>query len=360
MKQQFHYGLGTHFNAWVDPQRLAQIATRFTSARIDAQTSSPELARQMIADVEAADLHPIVIIDTPEQQEALPDGGWVELQNEVNIGLGRPAPLSPAQYRANIEWAYAIAKRKGQTLCAGAAANMERRDIEWFLNLGFKDLPVDIVAVTHHYVPRDRFWQAHIINRWNPSTWTRQYEVDCFRAAIGLDRNWMITEWGYGSGPHSSLTPEEAAGEEAQEWPFWLSQERCLGAWRYQIGDSPIDDHDFGLYDEYGQIKQAIFETVPLRQEIVMANSEVVIYEECLIPLDSYGKPGKFSAYTNPKKTHVIGMDENGTVYANPLSEIGTAFSTFALSADRLVGVFVETGSPLHRGLPVRKFHAAA
>ena len=348
----FHYGLGTHFNAWVDPVRLAQVATRFTSGRIDAQVSSPEHTLEMIRDVTAADLHPIVIFDSPEQQEALPDGIWVELQNEVNIGLGRPAPIPPNVYRESILTAYEIASRKGQTLCANAAANLERRDIDWFINLGFKDLPADIVAVTHHYVPRDRFHQAHHINPWNPTTWTRQYEVDCFRAAIGLERNWIITEFGYRCGPNTGdLSHDQAAHEIGLEWPFWQSQPHCLGAWLYQIQDSPVDDHDFGVYDAYGAIKQAIFETVPLRQEFVMAESDIVIHRECLIPLTE--KPEKYSANVKPGDSRVIGMDEQGNVYANPASSVGGAFETFSISKDGAVGIFDETGAALHRGLRI-------
>jgi hypothetical protein len=264
----FQYGLGTHFNGGVDLDRLAQVATRFTSARIDAQTSTAEQAKQWIDECHAANLHTITIFDTPEQQEALPDGIWVELQNEVNIGLGRPEVIPPAVYRESILAAYEIAQRKGQTLCAGAAANLEERDINWFKQLNFPGLPADIIAVTHHYVRRDRFNQAHRLG-WNPLNWTRQYEVDTFQKVIGADRKWIITEFGYGSGPNSSLTPDEAAAQFAQEWPFWRSQKNCKGAWKYQIRDAPADspdpNHDFGLYDEFGNIKQAIFETVPLR-----------------------------------------------------------------------------------------------
>jgi hypothetical protein len=270
----FQYGLGTHFNGGVDLDRLAQVATRFTSARIDAQTSTAEQAKQWIDECHAANLHTITIFDTPEQQEALPDGIWVEYQNEVNIDLGRGEPpllprVSLAEYRERIPVVHEIAQRKGQTLCVGAAANMERRDINWFKGLRVQELPSDIVVVTHHYVRRDRFNDAHHIEKWNPLTWTRQYEVDTFRSVIGKDRKWIITEFGYGSGPNSSLTPDEAAGEIAQEWAFWKAQEGCLGAWLYQIRDAPADspdpNHDFGLYDEFGNIKQAIFETVPLR-----------------------------------------------------------------------------------------------
>jgi hypothetical protein len=302
----FHYGLGTHFNDGVEADRLATVATRFTSARIDAQTSTPEQARQWIEDCTVAGLHPITIFDTPEQQEALPDGIWVELQNEVNIGLGRPAPIHPDVYRESIEKAYNTATRKGQTLCAGAAANMERRDIQWFHDLRFRDLPSDIIAVTHHYVPRDRFRQAHHINRWNPLTWTRQYEVDAFRAAIGLDREWIITEFGYKSGPHDSLTPDDAAGEIAQEWPFWAKQPGCLGAWLYQIRDSPVDDHDFGLYDEHDQIKQAIFETVPVRTP----NQEIDMLEvhHALRRKDAIKHPTRQGYFTSPHP------DNDGTV----------------------------------------------
>jgi hypothetical protein len=266
----FHYGLGTHFNGGCDAAKLATVSTRFTSGRIDVQKSTPEQAREYLAECEAFGLFPLPIFDTPEQQEALPNGGWVELQNEVNIGLGRPKEMPASEYLDNILVAHEIALRKGQTLCAGAAANMERRDINWFKALRFHELPKDIIAVTHHYVPRDRFIQGHRIDRWNPLNWNRQYEVDAFRDAIGHDRKWIITEFGYGSGPNSSLTPAEAAGEIAQEWPFWQSQEGCLGAWLYQIRDSPIDNHDFGLYDEHGVLKQAIFETVPLRKEYQM------------------------------------------------------------------------------------------
>jgi hypothetical protein len=343
----FHYGLGTHFDGWCDPKRLAEVGTRFTSGRIDAQsTKIPDTLRYM-NDVVQAGMHPIVIFDTIEQQEELPDGAWVEFQNEVNIGLGRPQPIPAAVYREGIMPRYEVAKRKGQVLMAGASANMEKRDINWHRDLNWAGLPEDIIAVTHHYVPRDRFHQAHRLS-WDPTTWTRDYEVEQFRKAIGLKRLWAITEFGYGSGPNSSLTPAVAATQIRQEWLFWQGYDTCVGAWLYQIHDSPIDDHDFGLYYEDFKLKDEIFATVPLREvyrpheEDVQMIADAVVYRECFIPLEN--RPGKYSAYVKPGDERVVAVDGNGNLYANPASNIGNAFETFSLSADGMVALFEESG----------------
>jgi hypothetical protein len=352
----FHYGLGTHFNAWTEPTRLKEVGTRFTSGRIDAQGIGPDQTRQYMDDVVAAGMHPIVIFDSVQQQEELPDGAWVEYQNEVNIGLGRPQPIPVDVYRDGIMPRYEVAKRKGQVLMAGASANMEKRDINWHRDLNWAGLPEDIIAVTHHYVPRDQFHQAHRLN-WRPSTWTREYEVEQFRKAIGLTRRWVITEFGYGSGPNSSLTPTEAAAQIRQEWLFWQSYDTCVGAWLYQIHDSPIDDHDFGLYYEDLTLKHEIFATVPLREvyrpheEDVQMVADAVIYRECFIPLEN--KPGKFSAYVKPGDERVVAADPAGNLYANPATSIGHAFETFSLSKDGLVALFDETGGPFTIGIRV-------
>lgn len=324
------YGLGTHFNAWVPPERLAQIATRFEWCRIDAQQSSGETTREMIAAVYAAGMRPLTIFDTNDQLAEIPDGEWVEKQNEVNIGLGRPAPIPPNAYRDDALAGYEIAKAKGCRYVAGAAANMERRDIDWFHALDFVNWPADIVAVTHHYVPRDRFSQAHILNP-NPLTWTREYEVRQFQKAIGPTRQWMITEFGYGSGPNSSLTPQEAAHEIGLEWAFWEKWPNCLAPFLYQIGDSPVDDHDFGLYDEHGQIKQAIFDTVPLRPSVAttppnvgedMPRAEEGVRREDLIPLASGQYAVKWPHGASPETVLSI-QPSTGEWETRPITAIG-------------------------------------
>lgn len=345
----FHYGLGTHFNAWVPQERLNLMGTRFTSGRIDAQGVDAQTAREYMTAVEAAGMFPIVIFGSHEQQEELPDGAWVEALNEVNIGLGRPAPMPANQYSDFVVKSYEIAKRKGQTLLAGAAANMENRDIQWFHDLQAASWPEDIIAVTHHYTPRDTFGSAHILD-WNPLTWNRQYEVDQFQIAIGRFRKWVITEFGYQSGPNSGLTPEQAARQIALEWPFWKKQPNCLGAWLYQINDSPVDDHDFGLHDEYGNVKDAIFSTVPQRNNTEEGShihmvADIVIHESCLIPLDNYGKPGKYSAYARPGDTHsIIAIDNQGNVWLHSTADIGRAYESFSLNAEGDVALFDESG----------------
>lgn len=320
------YGLGTHFNGWVNPDKLRQVATRFNWARVDVQIIPSAEARRYIADVYAAGMKPLTIFDTHEQQEELPDGEWVEYQNEVNIGLGRPAPIAPNVYRDGVWRAYEIAQRKGQTLCAGAAANFERRDIDWFHKLDFASFPNDIICATHRYSPRNRFWMGHRIRKYEPWTWTRDYEIQVFREAIGLDRKWMITEFGYRNGPNpGDLTHDEAAAEIAQEWAFWKAQTNCLGAFLYQINDSPIDDHDFGVYDAEGKIKRTIFNTVPFRGEIV---AEHVIRKKDLIQ-----HPFKLGYYTARYQDGVFSLQPDKRVEVRPTGTHG-AWETFFIDDD--------------------------
>jgi len=186
--------------------------------------------------------------------------------------------------------------------------------------------------------------------------------VKWFKAAIG-DRVWGITEFGYPSGPNG-MPETEAAREIAKEWQFWREQGAAFAV-LYQISDSSTDDHDFGLFRADGALKQAIFDTVPVRANVPAENvttapqetemiADAVIYRACFIPLDSMGKPGKFSAYVKPGDTlRVVGVDEHGNVYANPASQVGQSFETFSLSPDGLVALFDETGGSLTRGIRV-------
>jgi hypothetical protein len=337
----FHYGLGTHFNAWTEPTRLKEVGTRFTSGRIDAQSIGPDQTRQYMDDVVAAGMHPIVIFDSVQQQEELPDGAWVEYQNEVNIGLGRPQPIPVAVYREGIMPRYEVAKRKGQVLMAGASANMERRDINWHRDLNWAGLPEDIIAVTHHYVPRDRFHQAHRLS-WDPTTWTRDYEVEQFRKAIGLKRLWAITEFGYGSGPNSSLTPAVAATQIRQEWLFWQGYDTCVGAWLYQIHDSPVDDHDFGLYYEDLTLKDEIFATVPLR-EVYRPHEEDTTVSDATFVIsrkDLIADPDDLR-YLNVRFTQggvegKVSVQPNGTIEWRPMGSHG-AFEECFIEGNKVV-----------------------
>lgn len=328
-----HYGLGTHFNAPVSMERLRHVAERFTSARLDVQTTEPRDARQWIADCESVGLHTLPIVDTHDQQRELPDGGWVEYQNEVNIGLGRPAPIPVHQYRDGVLSAYDIAKVKGQTLCVGAAANFEKRDVQWFRALDVPAFPSDIIIATHHYTPRRTFESAHRLD-WKPWNWTREYEVRQFLDAIGPTRRWIITEFGYRNGPNDDLSPAEAAVQITKEWQFWARQPNCLGAWLYQIGDSPVDDHDFGLFDEHGNLKQQIFETVPMKETTMLEVTEAISRSDLFTHpslSDHY-----IVRYPSTSSLTVLSVQPDGRIETRPINAIGP-WETCRIEGNRLV-----------------------
>jgi len=342
-------GINTHIEAWVDPQELAFLySVGFRMARIAAHECTDATTVEMVRDAKAAGFSVIVTLTDPKRIRLVAplftEGDLVECRNEDDgdwWAMYRGLSLWPWVYREILNEFCRIGLELGVPIGGPTCSNTNEKCFKWARAVRGEGWPAGMTHLTwHSYDPHE-------------NTWFKEMEA----LSDGLPI--IISEFGYPSLP--PITEDEQAEKARELWPQYAKYHAAI--W-YQIHDGEpngANDQHFGVRAYNEDRWKPVAYTVPTPdQELEMANTEIVIYDECLIPLDSYGKPGKYSAYTNPNKTHVIAMDEKGNVYANPLENIGRGFETFSLSTDRLVGVFDETGSALHRGLPVRKFNAVA
>jgi len=260
-----HTGLQSHFAGPIEQDKLVKMAERFEMFRADIQQLPIDIAREVIDQIESVSRMPYLTFDTHEQLEALPDGlADVEYQNEVNIGLGRPAPIPALTYRAGFEKAIEIAARKNiKRIWGGVIANFDAdRDHLWLNQMNFKTLPLTVGATqvccsAHHYTDGVHFEDVR------PGFSTREAEIEWFRAAIGWNRIWGISECGY-----NGLSDGDYAHEMTKEWKFF-DYENAFMLIQYQIRDAPpgLDDA-FGIYTHDGQLKQAVFDAVPKRSKL--------------------------------------------------------------------------------------------
>lgn len=187
-------GLQTHFDGRIDLDTLRQVrAFGFRMARIDAQHSSIELLLEMVADAQACDLQPLVVVSSLEQIAALPAGTNVEWLNEVNIGLGRPAPMHPDEYNVGFREAADVAHQHGVTLWGPVIANLNVEGLKFLEAL--LPLPEHVCISVHRYPANDLLGNPAALAPHKRFA-SRDAEVEKLKSLIG-DRRFGISETGF-------------------------------------------------------------------------------------------------------------------------------------------------------------------
>lgn len=239
----FQPSLGTHFNHPVDRETLTQIrAFGFRWARIDAQGCDAATQHQMIADAQACDLVPLVIVYDLERLRTVPPGLVVEWGNEPD------GDIFPSTYRTQLEAACEVAGATGVELWAPAISNLDRNSLFWMERVRAGAWPEGLVGITAHRYGNGTFDWAH------DGFASRDEEV---AALVKLcdGRPYMITEFGYPTDPaggqrgrvvQRGLSEAEVAANIAQEWAFWQAQ-GCQVPFLYQINDGPGSDEKYGI-----------------------------------------------------------------------------------------------------------------
>ncbi len=270
-------GLQTHFSGTdagalrgsAHMRALAEIGVQV--GRIDGQTSPIGLVLDQISETEAAGIKAYVIVSTPEMVASMPRSVFgVEYLNEPD---GR---IHPDTYMSIFREIVNAAASAGITPFGPAISNLittpgilpvsdlkDHRGITYLNQMGFQDLPLLVKGSFH------RYGRSNIVDQSNPGFSSRDREVEWARAAIGFDREWVISEFGW---PTVDLSEEEAAIRIQWEWDFWARQEKCLCAMLYQDFDGSGDDERFGLHRIDGSVKVAIANTfkgtIPMPDDI--------------------------------------------------------------------------------------------
>jgi hypothetical protein len=223
----FLAGLQTHFGAPLGLDLLKQIkAFRFSMCRIDAQKTTPDDLRTILAEVQAAGMKPLVIANSYSTLVDLPPGTNVEWMNEPNL-----KGITPAQYLSSLD-----------SEAAGT----------------FSTLKFWIPAVSNlnsdglHYV-------AEVLRLGAPSAAgisVHDYDdngdgLSQLKALIGT-RQWGVSEFGYNAHVtrllwwHAGLTDAEAA-EKIRQRLVKLSAAGAAFGCVYQLNDGATADSRYGI-----------------------------------------------------------------------------------------------------------------
>lgn len=200
-------GIHTHFCSLIGSDKVKTVYDLgYRIARIDAQGCYPELVNEMIVEVLEAKLIPYVILNSADQIKNLISPTKIEYKNEPD---GR---VSSKDYRTLLDEAFIIAQDYGHELYALCISNLDENSIKWANEVKGKGFPPGLKFSCHRYGDGS-FEKPHkgFDNRAN--------EVKWFRACIGYENSWAVTEFGYPS--YENVTEDRAAENIKKEWKFW-------------------------------------------------------------------------------------------------------------------------------------------
>lgn len=282
-------GLQTHFGAPLGSDLCLAIATLGVKVCRIAPFDVDPLP--MIAEVEAAGMQALVIVDRPEQMRTLPLSAWVELGNELD------GDVKPDAYRAMLDEACAIAIERGQQLWAPAISNISQGGLKWLNAVKGSGWPAGLTGITaHSYGP---FPHAGFSSR--------DAEVKWLKAACdGLP--FAITECGLAS--TDGVTEAEQAAFYVDEWAFWQRHGAAFAiAFQLNDGLGTGNEQNFGIRRVDGTWKPSAL-TFPTQETEENDMRAMDIYPESwLIPGET---PGTL-AIRKPNGKQVS-VDPNGTV----------------------------------------------
>ena len=324
-------GLGTHFNARIDRASLDDVAGfGFTWARLDAQTADVATLCQMIYDTLAAGLEPLTIVFDLERLAAAPAGHWYEWGNELD------GDLRPADYRASLDAAVALAVAEHKYLIAPAISNLDANSLFWLEQVRGDGWPAGLAGISVHRYGDGTFDYAH------PPFSSREEEVD---ALVGLCDGlpYFVTEFGYptkagtrGRMQQTGLDEAVQAERIAHEWAFWCAQGGT--PFLYQINDGPAANEGYGIrrYVD-GALdgwKPAAY-TVPKEDSMAafaMVSANTVFHREDLVEVP--GRPGEFGLRCPPGAETLLSPKTSGHHELRDMSALGAPDETCKVAGD--------------------------
>ena len=226
--------------------RVQEVADQgFELVRIDHQKADNERIAREVAEIEAVGLIPYVILRSPDQLDAVPEGRMVEVGNEPD--LEKHNWSSPAVYRVTVD-AF-IARSNGRhRIFVGAISNLNDRGFNYLRAIRVGELPADVGVSVHRYPdghsPTNGQRKGGLRGAWG-ARYTRDEEVATLLRIIGT-RALGLSEIGYN---RAGWTDEEIAQNMAWERDFF-SRHNFEFAVAYQINSGPGDPTD--IHESYG------------------------------------------------------------------------------------------------------------
>lgn len=245
------YGLQTHFNAPVDAETLNRICAEGVGiCRVDAQVCSHETMRQMVDDVRAAGMVPLVIVADLERLDALPGDVDVEWTNEPD------GDVDPSEYRRGLDEACQMATSRGQRLWAPAISNLSEAAFRWAnaVRDAGGGWPDGLYGVSVH-----RYGPGGAVETPHEGFISRDNEVGRWLLALCQGKPFLVSEFGWDT---EVLSEEQAAERIAWEWAFW-ERHGAFAAVLYQLNDGPNAGEHYGVRRIDGTWKEAILTTIP-------------------------------------------------------------------------------------------------
>ena len=317
-------GLQTHFNARVDKATLQQVRVLgFRMVRIDAQDCSNEVMLEMIEDVRACDLLPLVIISNINKLYALSPDIDVEWTNEPD------GDIAPHDYYPTFHAACTIAKERGIRLWAPAISNLDDDSLHWLNQLREvgQGWPDGLYGISVH-----RYGDG-LFETWHHGFASRESEVEWLEAAC-QDLPYIISEVGYPT--VDGLTEEQQAERLKQELDFFA---RAYAVIIFQLNDGPGDDREarYGIrrFDRTWKPSAFILQSAS-QEHLVKALPSV--YKSSLISLGG----SKYAVRWPRNSDTVLSIQPDGTWETRPETGIGAWESGTLIDGKKLV--FEESG----------------
>ena len=349
-------GLGTHFNAPVDRETLAQIrGFHFRWARMDCQTCPIETMLAMIADVDAVGLYPLPIVYDRARLDAL---GIVPAVTDVEWSNEPDGDVLPATYRTALDAACERATFYHLKLWAPAISNLDRDSLRWLEAVRGNGWPPGLHGISVHRYGDGTFAWPH------DGFASRDAEVEALLALCdGLP--FIVTEFGYPTDTVTRerrgkrekylqvglrLTEAQAATNIAQEWEFWRPYtERPM---LYQINDGTEAYEQYGIRRypwDLNQWKPAAH-TVPEEAPPMDDTGKATYCISRSLSFEAPHKPGAFCTYY-PKHgpdgqrqtTTILSVQPDGSKDMRPKDAAG-AWETWTPSKDGNRAIFEEAG----------------
>jgi len=240
-------GLQTHFNARIDLETLHTVKDdlKFETVRVDAQTCSIDEMLLMIDDVQSVGLIPLVIINSEDKLNYLPEGVDVEWTNEPD------GDISPSAYYPAFKSACDLAKALRINLWAPAISNLDEDSLGWLNDLRDEGngWPEGLYGVSAHRYGDGTFHDPH------QGFLSRESEAKWLKAACA-GKPYIITEVGYPTADH--ITEYDQKDRLLKEFDFW-EKEECQTLFIYQLNDGLNSDEKYGIRRTDGSWKPAAY-----------------------------------------------------------------------------------------------------
>lgn len=247
----FHHGLNAGFGDPLPTDRLEAMKARGVTL-VRTSLHQPMQRGAVTAQIAHSGLQPLYILTGGADEIAyIPDGSWVSLGNEPNLGdlaLGLPSQ-SPRQYADFFAETRELCRARRLRTGVGVLSSIDPTSMNWLSELLV--LWPDVDFIDQHRYP---FKEDQDPDR-SPYG-TREQEMAAFYAVIG-ERRFLISECGNRTAQwrdwwpppfqHHVVTEQDRLALAIRERDFWQAQPHCDGIVWYQEAQGPDGTDHYGF-----------------------------------------------------------------------------------------------------------------